>query len=301
MVEREGRAIQNKPPKTRQYLGSAIFFDTVIILSVIICIVPIIHILALSMSGREAVLARRVGLWPIDLNFNAYISVFSDKSMIAALWYSVLLTICYTIGAMAGSILLAYPLSRIYLPGRKWLMLLVLIPMYFAGGTIPEYLWIKQLHLIDSPMALIWPVLISSYNTIILRNFFQSIPVSLEESAHLDGCNDIGVLVRIVLPLSTASLATIALFYAVSRWNTFADVRYYINSTKYYTLQMKLYQVVFNSTDTEVNMLEGGRNAVLSETIKSAAIVFSTVPIIIVYPFIQKYFVSGVMIGAVKG
>lgn len=169
-----------------------------------------------------------------------------------------------------------------------------------AGGIIPEYLWIKQLNLIDKPMALILPILISTYNTIILRNFFSSIPDSLEESAALDGCNDVGILLRIVLPLSTAAIATISLFYAVTRWNSFADVRYYINSTKFYTLQMKLYQVVFNSTDTQVNMLEGGANAVLSETIKSAAIVFATVPIIIVYPFLQKHFVQGVMIGAVK-
>lgn len=287
-------------PKTRRYLGSSIFINCVVIFSVLVCIIPIIHILALSMSGRSAVLARQVTLWPIDLDFNAYKSVFLDKTMQNALVFSVVLTVGYTVFAMIGSILLAYPLSKSKLPGRKWLMLVILVPMYFAGGTIPEYLWVKQLGLIDKPMSLILPVLISTYNTIILRNFFTSIPDSLEESAYLDGCNDIGVLLRIILPLSTAAIATISLFYAVTRWNTFADVRYYINSTKYYTLQMKLYQVVFNSTDTEVNMLEGGRNAVLSETIKSAAIVFSTVPIIIVYPFLQKYFVQGVMIGAVK-
>lgn len=281
--------------------ASNIFINVVILLAVLICLVPIIHILALSVSGRTAVLARKVSLWPIDLDFNAYISVFLDKSMQNAMVFSVLLTLGYTVFAMAGSIMLAYPLSKKQLPGRKWLMLFILVPMYFAGGIIPEYLWIKQLGLIDKPLSLVLPVLISTYNTIILRNFFSGIPDSVEESAYLDGCNDIGVLVRIVLPLSTAALATISLFYAVTRWNTFADVRYFINSTKHYTLQMKLYQVVFNSTDTEVNMLEGGRNAVLPETIKSAAIVFSTVPILIVYPFLQKYFVHGVMIGAVKG
>lgn len=300
MVNREAPIVRSGPPKTRRYLGSSIFIDAVIILCVLVCIVPIIHILALSMSGRDAVLARRVALWPVDLDFNAYISVSMDRTMQNALVFSVWLTVVYTVFAMIGSILLAYPLSKTNLPGRKWLMLFVLIPMYFAGGTIPEYLWVKQMGLIDSPMSLLLPVLISTYNTIILRNFFTSIPDSLEESAYLDGCSDFGVLFRIVLPLSTAALATISLFYAVTRWNTFADVRYYINSTKYYTLQMKLYQVVFNTTDTEVSMLEGGRNAVLPETVKAAAIVFSTVPIIIMYPFLQKYFVQGVMIGAVK-
>ncbi len=287
-------------PKGRRYMGSAIFIYTVILLSVLICIIPLIHLVALSMSGRDAVLAHKVSLWPVDLDFNAYVSVFMDTGMQTSLVFSVLLTVGYTVFAMIGTILLAYPLSKTQLPGRKWLMAYILIPMYFSGGIIPEYLWIKQLNLIDKPLALLLPVLISTYNTIILRNFFSSIPDSLEESAALDGCNDVGILLRIVLPLSTAAIATLSLFYAVTRWNSFADVRYYINSTKYYTLQMKLYQVVFNSTDTQVNMLEGGRNAVLSETIKSAAIVFATVPIIIVYPFLQKHFVQGVMIGAVK-
>ena len=179
-------------------------------------------------------------------------------------------------------------------------MVLILIPMYFTGGTIPNYLWIKDLHLIDSPWSLVLPILTSTYNIIIMRNFFSSISGSLEESAKLDGCNDFQVLFRIILPLSTASLATVGLFYAVSRWNSYADVRYYINNQNYFTLQMKLYQVVFNATDTSVAMVEGGANAVLPDTIRSAAIVFSTVPILIVYPFLQKYFVQGVMIGAVK-
>lgn len=284
----------------RRCTGSSVFIYAVILLSVLACIVPMIHMLALSLSGREAVLAHKVSLWPVDIDFNAYKSVFFDKGMQTSLVFSVILTLAYTVFAMIGTILLAYPLSKTHLPGRKWLMAYILIPMYFQGGIIPEYLWIKQLNLIDKPLALLLPILISTYNTIILRNFFCGIPDSLEESASLDGCNDIGILMRIVLPLSTAAIATLSLFYAVTRWNSFADVRFYINSTERYTLQMKLYQVVFNSTDTQVNMIEGGRNAVLSETIKSAAIVFATVPILVVYPFLQKYFVQGVMIGAVK-
>lgn len=286
--------------KGRRYLGSEIVFNLIIFLCVLLCIIPVIHVVALSVSGRNAVMSNRVFLLPKDLDMKAYQSVFLDASMIRSLGFSIALTVGYTAFAMFCSILLAYPLSKPDLPGQKWMMVFILIPMYFSGGTIANYLWVKQMGLIDSPWSLVWPVLISTYNVIIMRNFFASIPVSLEESARLDGCNDFQILLQIVLPLSTASLATIALFYAVSRWNSFADVRYYINSTKYYTLQMKLYQVVFNSTDTQVAAVEGGKNAVLSETIKAAAIVFSTVPIIIVYPFLQKYFVQGVMIGAVK-
>ena len=286
--------------KGRRYLGSEIVFNLIIFLCVLLCIIPVIHVVALSVSGRNAVMSNRVFLLPKDLDMKAYQSVFLDASMIRSLGFSIALTVGYTAFAMFCSILLAYPLSKPDLPGQKWMMVFILIPMYFSGGTIANYLWVKQMGLIDSPWSLVWPVLISTYNVIIMRNFFASIPVSLEESARLDGCNDFQILLQIVLPLSTSSLATIALFYAVSRWNSFADVRYYINSTKYYTLQMKLYQVVFNSTDTQVAAVEGGKNAVLSETIKAAAIVFSTVPIIIVYPFLQKYFVQGVMIGAVK-
>ena len=286
--------------KGRRYIGSEIVFNVILTLFVLLCIIPMIHVVAQSMSGRNAVLSGKVTLWPVDLDFSAYTSVLNDPTMIRSMGFSIVLTLGYTVLAMVATILLAYPLSRKYVPGRKWLMLLILIPMYFSGGTIPNYLWIKQMNLIDSPWALVWPCLTSTYNTIILRNFFESVPDSLEESAKLDGCNDWQVLFRIILPLSLPSLATIALFYAVSRWNGYADVRYYINSSKFYTLQMKLYQVVFASNSSEVTMAEGGKSFVLGDTIKSASIVFSTVPILLVYPFLQKYFVQGVMIGAVK-
>ena len=286
--------------KGRRYIGSEIVFNVILTLFVLLCIIPMIHVVAQSMSSRNAVLSGKVTLWPVDLDFSAYTSVLNDPTMINSMGFSIVLTLGYTVLAMVATILLAYPLSRKYVPGRKWLMLLILIPMYFSGGTIPNYLWIKQMNLIDSPWALVWPCLTSTYNTIILRNFFESVPDSLEESAKLDGCNDWQVLFRIILPLSLPSLATIALFYAVSRWNGYADVRYYINSSKFYTLQMKLYQVVFASNSSEVTMAEGGKSFVLGDTIKSASIVFSTVPILLVYPFLQKYFVQGVMIGAVK-
>ncbi len=300
MVSSAKAAKPVKGVKGRRYMGSEIVFNTILTIFVILCVVPVIHVVALSMSDRQSVLSGQVTLWPKGWDFNAYRSVFYDASMQRSMIFSIILTVVYTLMAMICSILLAYPLSRSYLPGKKFLMVLILIPMYFTGGTIPNYLWIKDLHLIDSPWALVLPILTSTYNIIIMRNFFSSISGSLEESAKLDGCNDFQVLFRIILPLSTASLATVALFYAVSRWNSYADVRYYINNQAFFTLQMKLYQVVFNSTDTSVAMVEGGANAVLPDTIRSAAIVFSTVPILIVYPFLQKYFVQGVMIGAVK-
>ncbi len=300
MVNTAGVQRAGKGAKGRRYLGSEILFITILTVFVLLCIVPVIHVIALSLSDRQSVLSGQVSLWPRGWDVNAYRSVFSDAAMQRSMIFSIILTFVYTFLAMVCSILLAYPLSRSYLPGKKFLMILILIPMYFTGGTIPGYLWIKDLHLIDNPWALVLPILTSTYNIIIMRNFFTSISPSLEESARLDGCNDFQILFRIILPLSTASLATVALFYAVARWNSYADVRYYINNQSYFTLQMKLYQVVFNSTDTSVAAVEGGANAVLPDTIRSAAIVFSTVPILIVYPFLQKYFVQGVMIGAVK-
>ena len=300
MVTTKQTVQAGKGVKGRRYIGSEILFIAILTVFVLMCIIPVIHVIALSLSDRTSVLSGQVTLWPRGWDVNAYRSVFNDATMQRSMIFSIILTIVYTLMAMICSILIAYPLSRSYLPGKKFLMVLILIPMYFTGGTIPNYLWIKDLHLIDSPWSLVLPILTSTYNIIIMRNFFASISPSLEESARLDSCNDFQILFRIVLPLSTASLATVALFYAVSRWNSYADVRYYINNQAYFTLQMKLYQVVFNSTDTSVAMVEGGANAVLPDTIRSAAIVFSTVPILIVYPFLQKYFVQGVMIGAVK-
>ena len=263
--------------KGRRYLGSEIVFNVILTIFVLLCVLPVIHVIAKSISGRAPVVAGKVYLLPKEIDFSAYASVFNDPTMIQALWYSILWTVVYTALAMVSTILLAYPLSRHYLPGRKTLMVLVLIPMYFTGGTIANFLWVKQMGLIDSPWSLVLPILTSTYNTIILQ-----------------------ILVRIILPLSTASLATIALFYAVARWNNYADVRYYINTSSKFTLQMKLYQVVFASSSTDVSMVEGGKNSILAETIQCAAVVFSTVPILIVYPFLQRYFVQGVMIGTVK-
>ena len=300
MVSANPAVTKGKGVKGRRYIGSEILFITILTIFVLMCIIPVIHVFALSLSDRQAVLSGQVTLWPIGWDVNAYRSVFNDATMQRSMIFSIILTLVYTVMAMICSILVAYPLSRSYLPCKKFMMVMILIPMYFTGGTIPNYLWIKDLHLIDSPWSLVLPILTSTYNIIIMRNFFTSISPSLEESARLDGCNDFMILLRIVLPLSTASLATVALFYAVARWYSNADVRYYINNQAYFTLQMKLYQVVFNSTDTSVAMVEGGANAVLPDTIRSAAIVFSTVPILIVYPFLQKYFVQGVMIGAVK-
>ena len=173
--------------------------------------------------------------------------------------------------------------------------------MYFGAGTIPNYLLFKDLHLLDNPLVLIIPNCLSVFNMIIMRSFFYQIPVSLKESAEIDGAGPIQILIRIYLPLSTSVLATLALFYAVGRWNGFSDaLLYMINSEEYHPIQLLLYNILQNVTSVEVAIQEGVTTPGLSETIKSATVVFATVPILIVYPWLQKYFITGVTIGAVK-
>jgi putative aldouronate transport system permease protein len=181
-------------------------------------------------------------------------------------------------------------------------MMLIVFTMFFSGGMIPEYLLVKQLGMLDSLNSLIFPGMISAFNLIILRTFFLSIPSSLEESAYIDGSSHIGTLTRIVLPLSLPVLATLSLFYAVSRWNGFMDALFYITKADLYPIQLKLYQVVMNSMVTDLTAQEGASQVeVVPEGIKAASIMFATVPILLVYPWLQRYFVSGIMIGAVKG
>ena len=201
-------------------------------------------------------------------------------------------------------ILMAYPLTKKRLHGRKFFNFLALFTMYFSGGTIPIYLNIKELGLLDSPWALILPGMLSTYNMIILKSFFSALPNELEEAAIIDGATDFQVLLRVYLPLSMASLATLTLFYAVGKWNSFQDALYYISTKAFQPLQLKLYHIIKGSQAVDVAAMEGGASTVatsVSESIEPATIIFATLPILVVYPFVQRYFVAGVTIGAVKG
>ncbi|MNC41042.1 L-arabinose transport system permease protein AraQ [compost metagenome] len=203
---------------------------------------------------------------------------------------------------MLFTIAAAYPLTKKNLKGRKIFMYLIVVTMFFSGGIIPEYLLIRDLKMIDSVWSLILPGLVSPFNLIILISFFNNIPPSLEESAEIDGSSHFHTLMRIVLPLSMPVMATLALFYAVGRWNGFQDALMYINSPELYPLQLKLFQMVQNNMVSELTQLEGAnRTALTPESLKAATVIFATVPILVVYPWLQKYFVSGVMLGAVKG
>lgn len=278
------------------------FLIVCVFIFVMLCLAPFLHIIAISLSSNRAITSGEVTLFPIEFNWEAYSKVFSDVSMIRSLGFTIILTVATTLLCMVFSVAAAYPLTKGNLKGRRFFMYLIIITMFFSGGIIPEYLLIRDLHMINSVWSLILPGLISPFNLIILISFFNNIPPSLEESAEIDGSSHLHTLINIVLPLSMPVLATLALFYAVGRWNGFQDSLMYINNPDLYPIQLKLYQMVQNNMVTELTQMEGSnRTALTPESLKAASVVFATVPILLVYPWLQKYFVSGVMLGAVKG
>ena len=276
----------------------------VILMVSMLCLLPFVNVIATSLSSKSAILRGDVGFWPVETTTIAYEAIFRDNSMWHSLWYTVLITVGYTALAMLLTILMAYPLTKKRLRGRRFFNLMALFTMYFSGGTIPIYLNVKEFGLLDTPWALIIPGVLSTYNMIILKSFFTSIPESLEEAATIDGANDFQILIRVYLPLSLASIATLTLFYAVGKWNSFQDALYYITKKDLQPLQLKLYNLIKGSQSVDLTAIEGGASTVatnISESIESATIIFATLPILVVYPFVQRYFVSGVTIGAVKG
>lgn len=280
-------------------------FDWIIILTVFIAIlltvIPFLNVVALSLSDPVSITKGEVSLYPIGFNTAAYVTVFKDPSMIRSLIYTICLTALYVAISMFLTICAAYPLTKKRLKGRKVITLFMIFTMYFAGGIIPDYILLKTLKLTNTMWSLILPGAISAYNMVILKSFFEGIPESLEESAHLDGAGDICILVKIVLPLALPVLATLCLFYAVARWNTFQDALYYITNANLYPLQMKLKMLLDIAQSSELSQFEGANlSELVPENIKSASIVFATVPILVVYPWLQKYFVTGVTLGAVK-
>lgn len=271
-------------------------------LFVVFCLAPFLHTIAISFSSNRAITSGEVTLFPKEFNWDAYVQVFSDHSMLYSLGYTALLTIATTVLCMLFTVAAAYPLTKKKMKGRKLFMYVIIITMFFSGGIIPEYLLIRDLHLLNSVWALILPGLVSPFNLIILISFFNGIPESLEESAEIDGSSHLHTLLKIILPLSLPVMATLSLFYAVGRWNGFQDSLMYINDPQLYPLQLKLFQMVQNNMVSELTQMEGANRAPLTpESLKAATVIFATVPILLVYPWLQKYFVSGAMLGAVKG
>ena len=269
------------------------------------CVIPFIHLAAKSISGNTAVMAKQVLLIPKDINFEAYISIFKDGSMVKSMLYSVFVTGIFTLLGMLVCTCAAYPLSKKRLKGKYVLTFLLMFPMYFSAGLIPTYMLLGKngLNMLDTMWVLILPLIYSPYNMLIMKSYFQSsIPDSLEESAFLDGATNFQILWHIVLPLSKPIIATLSLFYAVGRWNAYADNKYYIKTDSLKMIQYKLAQMVSSASEAQTTTLsEAAAVTSTPEVLQAAAIMFVTIPIICIYPFVQKYFVKGAMIGAVKG
>lgn len=268
----------------------------------LVCLLPLLSVLATSLSSPGMILRGQVLFWPKEFTTEAYKTVLTSSSFLHSLLYTVGLTLIYVVLTLFMTVLCAYPLSKGYLKGRKIIMVFIVFIMYFNAGTIPNYLVVKGFGLLDSPAALILPGALSAYNMIIMRNFFMSIDNSILEAAYIDGCNEFRLLAQVVLPLSTAVIATLGLFYAVSRWNSIEDVTYYITQPQNLTLQGVLREMIVNASSASLDI---GQSQQLSKTVedsvRSASIVLSIIPILMVYPFIQKYFTKGIMLGSVKG
>jgi putative aldouronate transport system permease protein len=271
-----------------------------IVLALVLTLVPFVYIVSVSLSSNRAILSQQVSLLPVGFNLDAYATVFRDPALVGSLFYTVFLTGVYTLVTMAVTVLAAYPFSHVRLRGRKFLLAVFLVTMYFSGGIIPDYILVKNLGMLNHMSSLVLPGAMSVYYMLILVTFFQTLPESLKEAAVLDGCNHVGILTRIVLPLSMPALAALSLFYAVLRWNGFMDALFYITVPRLYPIQLKLYAIVSLGQQLDVQK-EGIGTYIAPMGLKAASVIFAMIPILLLYPWLQKYFVSGVMLGAVKG
>lgn len=289
-------------------IGSKIFdiFNIAfMIMLTLIFLIPFLTVLSTSfVSDAESTARGAYQLIPHSFDFNCYqVLLSSGSSIYRAYGITIFRTVFGTAFSLLLTVMLAYGLSKKALPYRKQITFFVFFPMLFNGGMVPTYLLVHSIGIYNTIWAMILPCAVSVWNTILMRNFFAQIPDSLEESAKIDGASTLCILFRIILPVSLPSIATIGLFYAVSHWNAWFDAALYINTNNLYPLQLILRNIVMAMSNADINnaALNNLATAPPSESMKCAAIVVTTVPIMCVYPFIQKYFVKGVMVGSVKG
>jgi len=268
-----------------------------------ICIFPFINILARSFSPEFYIQQGQVWFWPIRFNFGAYVKIFQAMGIISGFKNSIFVTVVGTTINMFMSFLIAYPLSRKRLPLRRTFTLIAVFTMLFPVGIIPFYLLVKKVGLINTLWALIWPYAIITFNMIIIKNYFQNIPDSLEESAFIDGAGELTILFRIFVPLSKPVIAAVGLFYAIWNWNIFMPAVFFLTHPTKYTIQVVLRDIL--TQHMLEDQLPFEQAALMSqagpEGIQAAITIVAMIPIVAVYPFIQKYFVSGIMIGSIKG
>ncbi|NOU85404.1 ABC transporter permease subunit [Paenibacillus sp. LMG 31460] len=268
----------------------------------LITIIPFVYIVSMSFASPEEVAKGGLLLFPSKFTLGAYKYIFSTDTMVRSILISIYITVFGTLINLLLTSFTAYPLAKATLRGRRTILLMILITMLFSGGLIPTYFVVKAFGMINTYWSLMIPTAISAFNLIVLKNFFQQIPDSLVDSAKIDGCNDVGILFRIILPLSMPAMATFGLFYAVGHWNTFFNAVMYMNDAEKFPVQVILRQIVLLSQDQIGNTTsQQDPTDFLPQTIRMASIVVATVPIVLVYPFLQKHFAKGVLLGSVKG
>lgn len=281
-------------------IGDVVIYAVLTILAIVM-VIPFVYVIAASFAPEHEIQTRPLFLIPNEFTLDAYSRIFDPNDMGTKVFHSLLVSVCVTaIGTLINlffTTTMAYGLSRKNLGGKKALLNMVLFTMVFNGGMIPTFLVVKSLGMYDTFAALILPGAISAYNMLIVRNFFMDLPAGLEEAAAIDGCTDLGIFVKIALPLSLPCLATFGLFYAVGHWNNYFGALLYLTDQNKYPFQLVLRNIVMQSQETQDNPDQ----LIPEDTLKMAVIVVGTVPILIVYPFLQKHFAAGVMVGAIKG
>lgn len=271
---------------------------TILGLTALAAILPLMYVVSVSITPFSEVL-KNGGfiLIPKSITFSAYQKLFTETNIPRAFWITIFITVVGTIVNLILTSLMAYPLSRRNLPGRSFFLLMVVFTMLFSGGLIPTYLIVKSLGLLDSVWSMILPNAIWSFNILIMKSFFENLPEELFESARMDGAKEFRILWQIVLPLSIPSMLTIGLFYMVGHWNEFFQAIMYVTDRNLFPLQVVIREILMLTQQP----LENAENMLPTETMQMAAVVSASLPIILVYPFIQKHFTKGMLMGSVKG
>lgn len=289
--------------KSLSYRIFLVINTTLLIVLALSCLYPFLNMFAISLSTNEAVMTGNVSIWPQGFNIEAYSRILKEAQFWTGYKNTLIYTVVGTLVSLGMTIICAYPLSRKNLVGRKYILLFMIFTMYFGGGLIPSYLLIKNLGMMNTLAAIVLPGAISVYNMLIMKTFFQGIPESLIEAAQIDGMGHWGILCKIVIPLSKPILATMTLFYAVGYWNDWFTPLIYMNSNSKYPVTLFLRDIVMGVTlQAQSGQAIDATSAtnVMAQTMQSATVMLVTIPILCIYPFVQKHFVKGVMLGSVK-
>ncbi|CAH1205779.1 Melibiose/raffinose/stachyose import permease protein MelC [Paenibacillus auburnensis] len=294
------------PKKIKESAGDRIFLTVIYIiltLVVIAIIYPLIFIISSSISSPAAVTSGKVWLYPVDISFKGFSVLLKTPEITTGYLNSLIYTTAGTLISVMLTIMIAYPLSRRTFFGRNALMMVITFTMIFSGGLIPTYMVVKEMHLIDTRWALLIPNAIWVWQVIIARSFFQSsIPEELLEASEIDGCSDMRFIRSVVLPLSKPIIAVLVLMYAVGQWNSYFDALIYLKSANLFPLQLVLRSIIImNNSSGNMDAMAMVERQQLSELLKYSLIVVATLPVLIIYPFVQRYFVQGMLVGSVKG